>query len=294
MHDHPHDHSRAFGWSVGLNLLIVVVELGAGLWSGSLALVADSAHNFGDVLGLALAWGTSRLARRKSTSRYTYGLRRSSVLAALANALLLLAGTGGLIWEAVERLRLGARAPGEPAIVIGVALLGLVINAGSAFMFSGHGGDVNLKGAFLHLLSDALVSLMVVICGVVLYFTGWWRIDPIATLLVATAILWSTWGLLKESLALSLDAVPSQIAPEAVQEYLLSQPGVESLHDLHIWSLSTNQTALTVHLVSPLGLDDAFLGRVCEELEKRFTIGHSTIQVEKSQMHCHCDPHEHH
>ena len=303
---HSHDHShhghshgagnligRAFVWSVALNLCIVVVEIVAGLWSGSLALIADSAHNLGDVLGLLMAWGAIRLSKIKSTPRYTYGLRRSTILAALANALLLLVGTGGLMLEACQRLQAGSPAPSQPGLIMGVAALGVLLNGISALLLSRHGGDLNLKGAFLHLVSDALVSSAVVVSGAIIYFTGWSAVDPVTTLMVGLTILWGTWGLFRESVALSLDAVPADIVPTEVEEYLRTLEGVMALHDLHIWPIGTDHTALSVHLVRPCGLDDCFLRQVASDLKEKFKIAHTTIQLEYGDMDCQCGPQEH-
>lgn len=289
-HDHSHDaprarSGRAFLISVALNALVVAGELVAGLVSGSMALVADAAHNFGDVLGLALAWGASYLATRRPTARRTYGLRRTTILASLANALLLVLGVGAVSWEAVERLGTDVSPPG--GIVIAVAAVGFVVNACSAALFlRGGERDANLRGAFLHLAADAAVSLGVVVAGVVMLLTGWSWVDPVVSLLVSVAILGSTWSLLRTSVDLALDAVPAHVDPAGVRAYLGSLPHVRGVHHVHIWATSTTETALTAHLV----LDDAvtppdapWRGLVADAtrgLSETFGIGHVTLQLE--------------
>jgi cobalt-zinc-cadmium efflux system protein len=285
-HHHDHDHSHAasdtpaFAIGVAVNTAFVLIEAGFGWWAGSLALLADAGHNLSDVLGLLLAWGASYLARRRPSSRRTYGLGRTSIMAALANGLLLSVAVGAIAWEAAGRLWHPTNAAPLPVIV--VAGVGVVMNTLTALLFlSGRKSDLNVRGAFLHMVADAAVSLGVVVGGIVIAATGWQRVDPILGLLIAGAIAWSTWDLLWQALNLSLDAVPAGIDPAAVRSFLAGQPGVSAVHDLHIWGLSTTETALTVHLIRPgAALDDDWLTAVSHELHDRFGIGHATIQVE--------------
>lgn len=288
-HDHAHRHShshrsadynRAFAIGIGLNLTYIAAEAAAGLWAGSLALLADAGHNLSDVLGLALAWGAAVLSRRVPSHRYTYGLRSSSILAALANAIILLVVTGGLAWEAVSRVT--HPAPVEGGIVAWVAGIGILVNGATALLFlRGRHTDLNIKGAFLHMVADALVSAGVVVTGITIALTGWMSIDPLVTLAVCGVIVYGTWGLMKEAVGLALDAVPEGIDPAAVRAHLAALPGVTAIHDLHIWGMSTTETALTCHLVMPRGHPgDAVLTRVARDLEHRFGIHHATIQIE--------------
>jgi len=289
---HSHHHGQchhgasqtpAFAIGVVLNAAFVLVEAGCGFWAGSLALLADAGHNLSDVLGLLLAWGASYLARRRPSSRRTYGLGRSSIIAALANGLLLLVAVGAIVWEALGRLVHPTAAAPWPVIV--VAGVGVAINTLTALLFlSGRQHDLNVRGAFLHMAADAAVSLGVVVGGIVIAATGWQRVDPILSLAIAAVIAWSTWDLLWQALNLSLDAVPAGIDPAAVREFLAAQSGVSEVHDLHIWGLSTTESALTVHLIKPgCSLDDDWLAEVSRELHERFGIGHATIQVENGQ-----------
>lgn len=283
---HDHDHggrafNRAFGVGVGLNLGFVLLEAGFGVWANSLALLSDAGHNLSDVLGLLLAWAASYLAGRPPTARRTYGLRRSSVLAALANAVLLLVAVGGIGWEAVRRF--AHPEPVSGIAVVGVAAAGVVVNAVTALLFvAGREHDLNVRGAFLHMAADAGVSAAVVAAGLVIRFTGWAWVDPAASLLVVVVVAVGTWGLFRESLDLALDAVPEGIDPAAVEAYLAGLPGIAAVHHLHVWGMSTTEAALTVHLVKPDGrLDDALLARVAGELHTRFGIEHATIQLEQ-------------
>ena len=285
MAHHHHDHGastfdRAFAVGIALNLAYVALEATYGVVAGSLALVADAGHNLSDVLGLALAWVASRLVRRRPTARRSYGLRRSSVLAALFNALFLLVAVGGIAWEAIGRLRDPASVAG--GTVIWVALVGIAVNAGTALLFfSGQRGDLNIRGAYLHMAADAGVSLGVVVAGLVILATGWDWLDPAISLAIVAVIVVGTWGLLRESLDLALDAVPTGIDPDEVRGYLAGLPGVSEVHDLHIWAMSTTETALTAHLVMPGVVSrDETLGRVCEYLHDAFGIEHATLQVE--------------
>lgn len=282
---HGHDHgggnyNRAFIISVALNTGFVIIEAVYGILANSLALLADAGHNLSDVLGLLLAWGASILARRRPTARRTYGLRRSSILAALLNAAFLLIVSGGIGWEAIQRFREPASVAG--GTVITVAAVGIAINTVSALMFlSGRERDLNIRGAFLHLVADAAVSVGVVLAGIAIIATGWLWFDPAVSLIVTVVIVAGTWQLLQESLNLITDAVPAGIEPLAVRTYLAELPGVSGVHDLHIWAMSTTETALTVHLVMPAGPPgDAFLARVVRELHDNFSIEHATLQVE--------------
>jgi len=300
-HDHSHSHgvpsgpvtsNAAFATAVGLNVLMVVAELVFGLISGSMALIADAGHNFSDVIGILFAWVANWLAAKPAGGRFTYGLRRSTILAALASGVLLLVATGGIIWESITRLAEPDHVMGGTVIL--VALIGVAINAISAALFlKGSKHDINIRGAFLHLIGDAGVSVGVAIAGIMILYTGWMWVDPIASLLVAGVVLWATWGLLSEALQLSLDAVPRGIEIEEVRGWLAGQPGVVEVHDVHVWPLSTTQTALTAHLVRPEPPDsDAFLEQLREEARDKFGIGHTTIQLEVESLDdsCHESP----
>lgn len=286
-HGHRHDHASgeanhtlAFAVGIGLNTAFVLIEGGFGLFVGSLALVADAGHNLSDVLGLLLAWGASYLARRRPSGRQTYGLGRASILAALANGGLLLVAIGGIVWEAIARLQNPAPVPGMTVIV--VAAIGAVINTATALLFmSGRHRDLNIRGAFLHMAADAAVSLGVVAGGIAMIQTGWFWIDPVLALVVAAVIAYSTWDVLLHALELTIDSVPRGIELAAVRDYLAGLPGVTAVHDLHIWALSTTQTALTAHLVRPDHVpDDQWLSAVEHEIQHRFGINHTTIQLE--------------
>ncbi|MFZ1430869.1 MAG: cation diffusion facilitator family transporter [Geminicoccaceae bacterium] len=284
-HDHAHDHApkdfgRAFAIGVSLNLGFVLIEAFYGYVADSLALIADAGHNLSDVFGLLLAWGAAWLSRRAPTPRRTYGYRRSSILAALANAVVLLIAVGGIMWEAIRRF--GAPAPIDGGIVMWVAAVGIAVNAGTAMLFmSGRKDDLNIQGAFLHMAADAAVSLGVVIAAAVIMLTGWLWLDPVVSILIAIVITVGTWGLLRDSVNLAMDAVPDNIDPHAVEAYLAGQPDVQEVHDLHIWGMSTTETALTVHLVRPAeAMDDGLLARLRHDLHHQFGIAHTTIQVE--------------
>lgn len=288
-HDHNHapaDFGRAFAIGILLNGGFIVLEVVFGLFSGSLALLADAGHNFSDVLGLILAWVASELAKRAASARRTYGWKRSTVLAALFNALLLLIGVGAIVWESVGRFR--EPAPVAGSTVIWVAGLGILVNGATALLFlSGRKSDLNVRGAFLHMAADAGVSLGVMISGAVIFFTNWTWLDPIVSLVVAFFILVSTWELFTDSLNLSLDAVPENIDPAAVRAYLRGLPGITEVHHVHIWPLSTTEVALTAHLVkSDPRIDDALLARIREDLHHQFAIAHPTIQFETSRKAC--------
>lgn len=279
-HSHGPTSGRGFLISVTLNGLFVVFEIGAGVYSHSMALVADAAHNFGDVLGLLMAWAAAHLATRKPSPRRTYGFRRSTILSSVANAVLVLVGVGAVSWEAIGRLR----APGEAvngSVVLVVAAAGVVVNVGSALPFlKRRKSDVNVRGAFVHLMADAAVSAGVVLAGALMIFTHWMWLDAVVSLLVSVVILGSTWSLLRDSLNLALDAVPDGIDPEEVRKFLAELDGVLEVHDLHIWGMSTTENALTAHLVARQNCPPQFLRDAAETLRKRFEIHHATLQME--------------
>jgi len=293
-HDHGHAHhhhhapadmGRAFAIGVVLNSVFVLAEAAAGFWSGSLALLADAGHNLSDVLSLVLAWGATVLARRAPTARRTYGLRKATILASLANAVLLLVAVGAIVSESVRRL--ASPEAVETQLVMLIAGLGVVINTATALLFfrSQH-SDLNARGAFLHMASDAAVSLAVVLGAAAMAVTGILWLDPVLSLGIAAVIVIGTWGLLRDSFNLAVDAVPRGIDVAEVRAWLERQPGVREVHDLHIWAMSTTETALTAHLVRPLNEDpDGFLHAACEGLSHRFNIGHATLQVETSGAH---------
>jgi len=297
-HDHdpghvhaPANFGKAFAVGIGLNLTFVAVEFVYGLLANSVALIADAGHNLSDVLGLAIAWIASALSKQAPSSRYTYGLGGSSILAALFNAVLLLVAVGAIGWEAA--LRLFHPEPVASGTVMIVAAVGIIINGATAWLFaSGRKGDLNIRGAFLHMVADAAVSTGVVVAALLILFTGWFWLDPLTSLVIVGVIIWGTWGLLRDSLAMSVDAVPVSIDPQAVRSYLSSCAGVAAVHDLHIWSLSTTESALTAHLVFPGGHPgDEFLLKAATELRQRFGIGHTTLQIEISEeTACHLAP----
>ena len=285
-HDHaghshaPADFGKAFAIGIALNTAFVVVEFVFGVLSNSIALIADAGHNLSDVLGLVVAWIGGVLARRSPSARFTYGLKGAPILAALFNAVLLLVAVGAIAWEAAQRLF--APAPVAEMTVVIVAAIGIVINTVTALLFmSGRKGDLNVRGAFLHMAADAAVSAGVVVAALVIIVTGWLWLDPAISLVIVAVIVWGTWGLLRESLALSLAAVPSAIEPDEVRRYLAALPGVTQVHDLHIWAMSTTETAMTAHLVMPAGHPgDAALAGIVQELHDRFGIVHPTLQIE--------------
>ncbi|WP_332654151.1 cation diffusion facilitator family transporter [Brevundimonas sp.] len=286
-HDHGHGHHHGpvdtgdWRYAVGLivNLAFVGIEFGAGVYSGSTALLADAGHNLSDVLGLAMAGGAAWLARRAAGPRKTYGYGKATVLAALANALLLIFACGAIALEAVRRL--AEPAPVMSGLIMGVAAVGFVINLGTALLFMrDQHSDLNARGAYLHMMADAAVSIGVVLAGAAILFTGWSIIDPLVSLAIVAVILWGTWGLLKDSVNLALDAAPRNVDVEAVRTALTTLPGVTAVHDLHVWGLSTTATALTAHLCHARGDGGALLGEAQTLLRTRFGIGHSTLQLE--------------
>lgn len=283
-HNHGHkkeNYNRAFTVGVTLNIIYIVVEATYGIFTNSMALLADAGHNVSDVIGLLLAWGASALASKKATPRRTYGFRRLTILASMFSGLLLLAAIGAIAWEAVRRFATPVPVSGMTIIV--VAAIGVVINTITAMMFiSGRKHDLNIKGAYLHMAADAAVSLGVVIAGIAIMQTGWLWLDPSISLVIAAIILIGTWSLLSESMSLAIDSVPAGIDPIEVKKYLHNLPEVSEMHDLHIWAMSTTQVALTAHLVIPDPcVGDNFLHGVCEHLHVKFGIEHSTIQIER-------------
>jgi cobalt-zinc-cadmium efflux system protein len=281
-HSHGHtelSHGRAFAIGIVLNLAYVGGEAVAGIFSGSLALLADAGHNLSDVLGLSLSWGAAVLSRRQPSGRFTYGLRSSSILAALANAIILLVVTGGIAWEAIWRV--GHPVQVASGIVVAVAAIGIFVNGGTALLFASGSADLNVKSAFIHLAADALVTGGVVAAGVAIWLTDWLWLDPVVSLAVSAVIVFGTWSLLRSAIGLALDAVPEGVDAAAVRAHLLSLPGVTGLHDLHIWGMSTTETALTCHLIMPAGHPgDAALSVMAQQLHHRFGIEHATIQIE--------------
>ena len=285
MHEHHHPHTdvtdRAFALGFVLNAGFVVAEAAFGIIAGSLALVADAGHNLGDVLGVLVAWTAVRLAKRAPTLRRTYGLRRGTVLAALLNSLLLMVAVGVILWEAVGRFR--EPEPVTAGVVMWVAAVGVLINTATALLFvKGRHTDLNMRAVFVHMSADAAISVGVVVVGVIIRLTGAMWVDPAASIVIGVLIAVTTWGVLRESLNLALDAAPAHIDVEGVQAYLNGLPGVTAVHDLHVWSLSTTEAALTAHLLKPEPEgDDALLAKICCDLQERFSIPHVTIQWER-------------
>ena len=283
-HSHaPASFGRAFAIGIGLNTVFVVAEIVFGLVGNSVALLADAGHNLSDVLGLVVAWGASVLARRAPSHRFTYGFGSSSILAALFNAVFLLVVVGGLSWEALGRIWRPEPVAGMTVIV--VAAIGIAINGFCAFLFaSGRRGDLNIRGAFAHMLADAVVSAGVVVAGFVILVTGWLWIDPVVSLVVNVLIIYGTWALLRDSTTMALGAVPPGIDTPQVRRFLAERPGVASVHDLHIWPISTTETALTAHMLMPSGHPgDAVLMGICSALKAEFGIGHVTLQIETDE-----------
>ena len=282
------NYNRAFSLGIALNILFVIVEVFYGLYADSLALIADAGHNLSDVFSLLLAWGAYWLSKKAPTSARTYGLKKATILASLLSTLLLLVALGVIFYEAVERLRAPEAVNGLTVIV--VAGVGVVINALTAWLFlHGAKSDLNVKAAYMHMVADAAVSVGVVLAGAAIMFTGWLWIDPLLSMLIVIFVFMGTWGLLKDSVNLSIDAVPEKIDTEAVKSYLLSLESIVSLHDLHIWPLSTTQTALSVHLVSSDNqIDNALLRSIQETLHHQFHIEHATIQIETQSSDFHC------
>jgi len=305
-HQHPHDHAHghahshapanftlAFAVGIVLNLGFVGIEAFYGWQVNSLALLADAGHNLSDVAGLVLAWAGTLAVKLAPNARHTYGWKRATILAAFANALLLLLAMGGLVWEALGRLMSGQVAQQAQGVTIMVvAGIGIVVNGVTALMFMrGSAHDLNLRGAFLHMAADALVSVGVVAAGALTLWVGWSWLDPVVSLAIAAVIVWGTWDLFKQSLNLLFDGVPHHIDPHAVQLCLADLPGVSQVHDLHIWAMGTSQVALTAHLVMPQGHPgDAFLQEATELLHHRFEITHVTLQVVQAAFTPSCTP----
>jgi cobalt-zinc-cadmium efflux system protein len=285
-HGEPADFGRAFAVGIGLNLAFVIVETVFGFLAGSMALVADAGHNLSDVLGLVVAWAGATMARRSPSRRFTYGFKKASILAALANALFLMVAIGAIAAEAVRRLF--QPAPAEGMTVIIVASVGILINGFTALLFArGRNHDINIRGAYLHMAADAGVSAAVVVSGFLILWTGQFWVDPAMSLVIAAVIFWGSFSLLKESVWMSLAGVPSSIDLDEVEAELERLDAVTAVHDLHVWPLSTTENALTVHLVSPDGTSDALLERARNMLHDRFGIEHSTIQIERAHpAHC--------
>ena len=284
-HHGPADFGRAFAIGVSLNVALVIAQAVYGVLANSVALLADAAHNLSDVLGLLLAWGATILARRLPTQRFTYGLRSSSILAALGNGAFLLLATGGIAWEAIQRFTNPQPVAGTTVII--VAAIGIAVNTATALLFfSGRKGDLNIRGAFLHMAADAGVSLGVVLAGIGIVYTGWLWLDPATSLVISVVIVAGTWGLLRDSVRLALHAVPEAIEAEQVRAFIAAIPGVTEVHDLHVWGMSTTDTALTAHLVMPQGHPgDAVVASIAERLHDKFNIAHATIQIETDVAH---------
>lgn len=282
-HNHiPKNYTKAFVVGIVLNILFVVIELGYGFLYDSMALISDASHNFSDVLGLLLAWGAAMLMTKKPTLQRSYGFRRVTIMASLVSSVLLFIGMGAIIWEAIARI--GVPKPVSGYTILIVSGIGFIINSITALMFySGKDRDLNIKGAYLHMLGDAGVSLGVVLAGTIIIFTGWFWLDPVISILIAIIIIISSWELMQDSLNLIIDTVPKNVNPVSVRNYLQNLDFVEDVHDLHIWAMSTTENALTVHLVITEQIDnDSFLMRVSDYLNENFGIHHSTIQIENS------------
>lgn len=276
----PKDFGRAFMFGVLLNTLFIVTEVVWGLKANSLALLADAGHNASDVLALAIAWGASRLGKKQPSERFTYGMRGSSIIASLANAVMLLVVVGGIGWESL--MRLAHPVPSEGYTIIMVAAIGVIINGATALFFlSGRKGDINIRGAYLHMVADAAISLGVVVSGFLILKTGWLWLDPVTSLVIAGVIIMGTWGLLVESVEMALQAVPKGIDTAKVKSFLHKLPGVSDVHDLHIWSMSTTEIASSMHIVIPgKHPGDGFIRDIGERLRREFGISHTTVQIE--------------
>jgi cobalt-zinc-cadmium efflux system protein len=288
LHSNKENFNKAFAFGIALNVVYIVVEVIYGLLVSSMALIADAGHNLSDVLGLLLAWGAAFLATSLPTKKRTYGLRKSTILAALFNAIILMIAVGAITIEAIRRLVLPENVHGTTMMI--VAGIGVFINAVTAYFFiRGKDKDINIRGAYLHMAADAGVSLGVVIAGLLITLTGWVWIDPAISLVIVVVITIGTWGLLRDSFLMSVDAVPKNINLKEVENHLKKIPGVKEIHDLHIWAMSTTETALTVHLVMPEdNPGDYFLKEICSGLQKKYGIEHSTIQIEKDAQGANC------
>lgn len=291
-HGHIHGSAtRAFAWVTLINLAYTALEAGYGFATDSLALLSDALHNLGDVLGLGLAWGAAALAKRAPTDRHTYGWRRATLLSPLANAVLLVAFSGALAWEAIRRFSAPPEIPALPVIV--VAAIGIVVNLGAAWiMHRGQDRDLNRRGAFLHLVADAAVSLAAVLAGIGMWAFGWRWLDPATGLLIGAVVAAGAFGLLRDAFEAAMDAVPRGVDQRAVHEFLSTQPGVSAVHHLHIWSLGAGEIAMTAHLVrAEAGDHDAFIDRIADALDQRFGINHPTLQIERGHA-CEHDLHD--
>ena len=297
-HDYGHIHpisassnlGKAFAWGVGLNLSFIVLEVVFGHIAGSVALVADAAHNFSDVIGLLLSWGALILAQKIPQGRYTYGYRSATILAVLASTLFLFVAVGDIVWSAATRF--GEPVEVQTGIVMIVATVGIGINGLSAWLLSRGQDDLNVKSAFIHLVGDAAISAGVVIAGIVIHFTKWNMLDSLVSIGISALVLWGCWGVLRAALRLALNAVPESVRLDEVREYLKMLPGVTGAHDIHVWPISTTEIALTAHLIMPEGgRGDTFLHQTCRELHERFGIGHTTLQIEQGEgAECELEP----
>lgn len=287
-HTHSVTHGKAFALGIGLNVIFVAVEVFYGLIANSSALLADAGHNASDVLGLAFAWTAAWLATIRPRGKYTYGLRKTTILVTILNALLLFGAVVAIGWDAVGKLQNPQPVGGKQIII--VAGIGVIINTFTALLFmKGQKHDMNIRGAFLHMAVDAAVSLGVVVSGLFILYTGKNWIDPVMSFIIIAVILWGTWRLFSDSVNLALDAVPKNIDVEKVRNFIESKHGVDNLHDLHIWAMSTTQVALTAHLVMPDGNDDNFISMLQNELKKKFNIEHTTFQIENKNLQQSCD-----
>lgn len=293
-HSHGHSHAigksygKAFALGIGLNVIFIAVEIIYGLLANSSALLADAGHNASDVLGLVFAWTAMWLASIKPRGKYTYGLRKTTILVSILNALLLFGAVAVIAWDAIGKFKNPEPVAGSQVMM--VAAIGVVINTLTALLFmKGQKDDLNIKGAFLHMAADAGVSLGVVVAGLLINLTGQQWIDPVTSFLIIAVIVWGTWRLFTDSVDLALDAVPKHINLEKVRKFLLTQRGVENVHDLHIWAISTTKVALTAHLIMPDGIKDNFIGDLQHELEHKFKIGHTTFQIENKNIEDDCN-----
>lgn len=281
-HNHSHapaQYGKAFAIGIGLNSIYVLVELYYGFMINSTALMADAGHNASDVFSLILAWGAIRIATKKPSKNYTYGLRKSTILASMTNGMIIIAAAALIAWDAIRKFQNPVEVSGNVMMI--VAAIGLVVNTGTAFLFwKNQKNDLNIKGAFLHMAADAAVTLGVLLGGLAIQYTGITWIDPLLSLVIVVVIAYSAWGLLRDSVRIALDAVPKEINIDKVEEFLKNMDGVEEVHDLHIWAMSTTETALTAHLVMPNGNTDDFLYNLRDKLHEKFEISHTTIQIE--------------
>lgn len=291
-HNAPKNYNRAFAIGISLNIIFVIIEAVYGLYANSLALMADAGHNLSDVAGLVIAWGAFWLSNKKPTARYTFGFRKSSILSALFNAVFLLVAVGIIIWEAVHRLITPNVVEAKTVMV--VALIGIIINALTAMLFfKDKNHDINIRGAYLHMAADALISLGVVVSAFMIAQTNWFWLDPLVSIIISLIIIYGTMDLLKNSTKLSLDAVPESIDPKAVKDYLTNLPGVIDMHDLHIWPMSTTDTAIIVHLtVDSKSCSNDLLAKISADVNEKFNINHATVQVEvfDNNFECHLKP----